>query len=231
MKSGPAPPLKQVCVEPLAQNHVLVAFEDLQAARPYKFPGSLCQFLARGGEVESVTTGDARKKSFKYLQKPPQLCGSCLNCLLEAQEKMSPFKVMIFASLTCSFGSLEMVPNLTSVLPDEPYCCKTFALMGKYFILAAMCFQFFYLCKCLLCLSKILYNLTGNILWAKLLNLTVIRSIGKLWQLHWGKNNCFIKEENLIFFRYNMNLYSANQSIIFVLLPSTSSLSFFPLPR
>lgn len=113
-------------------------------------------FLACGGECHNRGMMQ-EKKSFKYLQKTSQLCGSSYNCLLETQEKMSLFKVMIFVALTCNFWhcgdgtKLNLSPPRWALLLQN----HRLSLMGKYFILVVMYSQFFYLCKCLLCLLKI----------------------------------------------------------------------------
>lgn len=62
-KSGPASPLKQDYVEPLAQNHILVAFEYLQGGTAHSFSGNLCQFLAHGGECHKRGMMQEKKSS------------------------------------------------------------------------------------------------------------------------------------------------------------------------
>lgn len=68
-KSGPASPLKQDYVEPLAQNHILVAFEYLQGGTAHSFSGNLCQFLAHGGECHNRGMMQEKKSSNTF--KPP----------------------------------------------------------------------------------------------------------------------------------------------------------------
>lgn len=177
-KSGSSP-LKQGYVERLAQNHILVASEYLQGGRAHNFSGSLGQLLAE--VVQSVTTGVwcEKKKSFNYLQKTPQLYGSSSNCLLETQEKMSLFKIMIFVTLTCNFWQCgdSTKLNLMSPVAAKPLL----VIDGEVFYSVSN----FSTCANAFCAFwRFLYYLTGNILRANLLNLTVIWPIGKLQQLH-----------------------------------------------
>lgn len=176
-KSGSSP-LKQGYVERLAQNHILVASEYLQGGRAHNFSGSLGQLLAHGAECYNRGM-KWEKKSFNYLQKTPQLYGSSSNCLLETQEKMSLFKIMIFVTLTCNFWQCRDSTKLNLM---SPVAAKPLLVIdGEVFYSVSN----FSTCANVFCAFwRFLYYLTGNILRANLLNLTVIWPIGKLQQLH-----------------------------------------------